>query len=41
MPYEADSSTVTIPLSPTVCSASASTAPTTSSLLAEMVATRA
>jgi hypothetical protein len=40
MPNVLDSSTVTMPLSPSVCRVSASTEPTTSSLLAEIVATR-
>src|SRR5256714_9361174 len=41
IPCAADSSTVTIPPSPTVCSALAITAPTRSSSLAEIAATRA
>ena len=41
MPCTGDSSTVTVPVSPTVCSALASTAPTASSSLAEIAATRA
>jgi hypothetical protein len=41
MPCTGDSSTVTVPPSPTVCSARASTAPTASSSFAEIAATRA
>ena len=41
IPYLADSSTVTMPPSPTVCSALAMTAPTASSSFAEIAATRA
>ena len=41
IPLTADSSTVTMPPSPTVCSAFAITAPTASSSLAEIAATRA
>ena len=41
IPRIGDSSTVTMPLSPTVCSALAITAPTASSSLAEIAATRA
>jgi hypothetical protein len=40
MPGVGESSTVTMPASPTVCSAFAITAPTTSSSLAEIAATR-
>ena len=41
IPIDGDSSTVTTPPSPTVCSAFAMTAPTVSSSLAEIAATRA
>jgi len=41
MPRTGDSSTVTVPVSPTACRALASTAPTASSSLAEIAATRA
>ncbi len=40
IPLAADSCTVTMPSSPTVCSALAITAPTVSSSLAEIEATR-